>query len=454
MKVNNVKYILLKGTLGIITCGMHYGWASPSLPQLLAENSPIQITNDEGSWLAVIPLLFAVIGAVFASKILDIIGRKATILLLAPPYFISWIMIGLAQSTTFLYISRALAGFADGVTFTAIPMYIGEIADREIRGMLGTSMSVTLITGVLLINVIGTYFTVFETALVVSSLPLLMFVTFIWMPESPYYLIMRNRLDEASASLKKLRGTEDIDHEVNSISKTIIEEKSGSFLDLFKVKANRKALFIMVGLRSVQQLSGISAFTLYTKMIFQQAGDALSADVSTILYTLIQLIISTFSSILVDTTGRRPLLIISTIGSGFALVAEGLYFYLKDQTTFDVSELSWLPVAALIGYIIIYSLGLGTIPVLMLGEVFATNIKAHALCFMDIYFSVLAAIVSKFYQIMMDGYGIFVPFWVFTGCCIVGLAFIYFCIPETKGKSLEEIQMYLKGERGDTDDSV
>lgn len=425
---------------------MHYGWASPSLPQLLAEDSLIPITNEEGSWLAVIPMLAAIIGALAASRLLDLIGRKFTILLITPPYFASWILIGIADSTTTLYISRFLAGLADGITFTAIPMYIGEIADREIRGMLGTSMSVTLITGVLLINLIGTYFSVYTTAMIVSTLPLIMFVTFMWMPESPYYLIMKDNIDGAIESLKKLKGIDDVTSQIDVISETILLEKSSSFLDLFRVNSNRKALLLMIGLRTVQQLSGISAFTVYTKMIFQQAGGSLSADASTLLYSVVQLIVSTFSAAVVDTTGRRPLLIISTIGSSFALVAEGLYFYLKDEISFDVSDLGWLPVTALIGYVIIYSLGLGTIPVLMLGEVFATNIKAHALCFMDIYFSILATVVAKFYQLMMDNYGIFVPFWVFTACCALGLIFIILCIPETKGKSLEEIQMYLKGE--------
>lgn len=425
---------------------MHYGWGSQSIPELLAEDSPIQISNEEGSWLAVLPMLSAIAGALVAARLLDLIGRKFTILLITPPYFLSWVLIGVADSTVLLYASRILAGLADGVTFTAIPMYIGEIADREVRGMLGTSMSVTLIAGILLINVIGTYFSVYNTALIVSTISLIMFVTFIWMPESPYYLIMKNNTAGAIDSLRKLRGVDDVNKEIDVMTEAILLEKASSFLDLFRVKSNRKALLLMIGLRTVQQLSGISAFTIYTKMIFQQAGGSLSADVSTLLYLVVQLIVSTFSSMLVDTTGRRPLLIISTIGCGFALLSEGTYFYLKDVINFDVADLGWLPVTALIGYVIIYSLGLGTIPVLMLGEVFATNIKAHSLCFMDIYFSVLATVVAKFYQYMMDGYGIFVPFWVFTAFCALGLIFIILCIPETKGKSLEEIQLYLKGE--------
>lgn len=146
---------------------------------------------------------------------------------------------------------RFIAGVADGVTFTVVPMYIGEISDAKVRGLLGSSCSALWIGGFLLINVIGSYLSISTTALVSSLVPVLAFVTFIWMPESPYYLLMRNRIKEAKESLRRFRGVHDVDDEIERMSSFIQTKtrKTGRFLDLFLVKSNRKAVFIVAGLR-------------------------------------------------------------------------------------------------------------------------------------------------------------------------------------------------------------
>lgn len=140
---------------------------------------------------------------------------------------------------------------ADGVAFTVVPMYIGEIADAKVRGMLGSSCSVMWIVGFLIINIIGSYLSISMTAIISSLIPVVAFFAFLWMPESPYYLLMRDRKDEAKKSLKKFRGEENIEEEfermeINLQSKS---SNSGRFLDLFSVKSNRRAVIIVGGLR-------------------------------------------------------------------------------------------------------------------------------------------------------------------------------------------------------------
>lgn len=140
---------------------------------------------------------------------------------------------------------------ADGVAFTVVPMYLGEIADAKVRGLLGSSCSVMWIIGFLTINIIGSYLSITMTAIVSSLLPVIAFFTFMWMPESPYYLLMTDKEEEAKKSLRKFRNTENVDDEIermksNMQSKT---KSTGRFLDLFTVKSNRKAVFIVAGLR-------------------------------------------------------------------------------------------------------------------------------------------------------------------------------------------------------------
>ncbi|XP_050294866.1 facilitated trehalose transporter Tret1-like [Anthonomus grandis grandis] len=429
-------------TLNVITSGMFYGWSSPSLPKLLSNTSTIPTTTDQGSWIAVMPLISAVIGSLIAGSTVDMLGRKRMILVASLPYFASWIMIAFAKSVELIYVARFIAGMSDGLVFTAVPIYIGEISEPRIRGLLGASVSVTFIFGILLINIIGSYLTITLAALVASCLPLITLVTFAFMPETPYQHLMRGNSEEAKRSLQKLRGMLDVDAELTRVSLAVKAETKhkGRFWDLFTDRVNRKAVFIMVIVRGAQQLSGVTAITFYAQIIFIEAGDNISSETATIIFFSVQLCLSLFASTIVDRAGRRPLLIGSISGGALFLFTEGMYFYIKTCTNIDVTPYSVIPVVGLIGFVIIFSLGMGTVPLLMLGELFSSNAKAFALCFADIYFSIIATSVSKFFQIMKDSFGIYSPFFAFTFFSVCGLILIVLFVPETKGKTLEDIQ--------------
>ncbi|VEN44661.1 unnamed protein product [Callosobruchus maculatus] len=437
----------VSGCLSIICTGMHFGWPSPSLPQLIHENSSIAVTHDEGSWLAAMPCIGAASGSIIAAVIVDKIGRKTSMLLTSPLYFVTWIMVAYSPSVMLLYIARFLVGTSDGVAFTVFPMYLGEIANAKIRGMLGSSVQVSMFIGMLLINSIGSFLDITYTALISAGVPILHFVTFCFMPESPYYLVMKENLKEAEKSLKKLYRSKDVTDELNEVIESVKEDKAndGKFWELFTIKSNRKAVFIVFGLRAFQQLSGTNVITFYAGTIFKEAGSDVPSSISTIVYFSVQLVVSIIASFLVDKLGRKPLLIWSIIGSGAALAMEGVYVYLDDYTDVDMSHLKCVPLVALIGYVTVFNIGMGTIPVLLLGEMFPTSVKAVALCLADIFFGVIVTIISKFFQFTKDSMGLHVPFFVFTASCVLGLLFIIIWVPETKGKTLEEIQHELKG---------
>lgn len=426
---------------------MHYGWSSPSLPQLQHPNSTVTVTNEEGSWLAVMPLFGACIGSLFSIVTLDRIGRKKTILLCGIPSFAAWIMVATADTVAVLMFARIVAGLGDGLSFCAIPMYLNEIADPEVRGFLGSSCATALILGMLLSSVIGSYASITCAALVCSLAPLLLLVTFPWMPESPYYLLMQGREADAANSLRLFKGTYDVDDELRRLSAAIKSQnlETGNILDLFTEKGNRKAGIIAMGMQTIQQCSGMMAIAFYAHTIFESAGSAFSPATAAIIYFTVQVALSVVSSMIMDRTGRRPLLVISIVGAGLSLFVEGLYFYLK-------CDHPYVPVLALITFVVHFSLGLQTIPTLLLGELFSTNVKAFALSLADVHFNLVAILVSKFFQAAKDSYGMHVPFFAFSASCVAGLVFVLRYVPETKGKTLEEIQDELRG-RARADDS-
>lgn len=429
---------------------MHYGWPSPSLPKLLGDEYHFTVSNEEGSSIAILSLLGDVFGAFIGAALLDRIGRKNTILLSSLPFIISWLMIANSPNIYVLYAARIMAGIADGLAFTAVPMYLGEIAEPKIRGLLCSSCVTIMILGMLVIQCIGSYLSIVTTAYISCFVPVLLLCTFTFMPESPYYLIIKEKFELAKSNLQLLRGTDEVDVEMIRITNAIKEQmhEKSSILDLFKVKSNRKACFIMLGLRTVQQLSGVTAFTFYANTIFLEAGVE-SPTTTSLIYFTVQLTATMLSSLILDKTGRRPLVLISTIGASVALFTEGLYFYLSTCTNVDMSEFQIVPAVALISFIVVFSLGLQTIPILLLGELFPTDVKAFALSLADVYFSIIASIIAKFFQFMKDDFGMHVPFFLFAAFCLIGFVFSYYCIPETKGKTLEDIQLFLKGQTSD-----
>jgi sugar porter (SP) family MFS transporter len=432
--------------LTIVTGGLHYAWPSPSLPQYTSGNSTsFHITEDEGSWIVIMELISPIPSCFIGALLVDIIGRKKCILLTAVPYFVGWLMIAFAKSAFTLGAARFLVGISDGIAFTVIPLYIAEIADASIRGLLAACISVTWIFGMLLINVIGSYLSITMTAAICSVFPILLLLTFSWMPESPYFLLLKNDYEGARAALKKFKGRNDVDDELTRLQQAVRSqnETSGSFMDLFKRSNNQRGLGIVAIVRNSQQMSGVAAISFYTLSIFNEAGDFISPLTATIIYVSIQCVMTVVCSAAIDKTGRRPLLILSLGGSALSLFAEGSYFYIKDFTDIDTSSFHFVPVVALIGYVILFNVGAQPIPLLMQGELFPTKVKALASCVSEVYFCIIAATVSKFFQMMRDSYGMYLPFYAFATCCAINLIFVIVFVPETKGKTLEEIQDFL-----------
>lgn len=437
----------VSATIAAFACGTHFAWTSPSIPILISEDFHINITKEEASYIPVIGPVGNIIGAPLTAILANQFGRKPTVLLIAVPHIISWIIIGLAHQTWLFYLARFIAGLSEGAVFIVIPMYCGEVSEPKIRGVLGSSVSVSFISGILFINCIGPYFSIMTSAFVCIVFPVLLLSVFCWMPETPYYLIMKGRVEEARKSLQFLRKLDNVDGELNKLKNDVERQLSepGSFKDLFTIRSNLKALLIMLGLRTTQQFSGVSAFGLNTHTIFRQAGENISANMSVIIYTIVQILLTFFGSFFIDKYGRKPILLLSCLGSTFVLAITAIYFYLKEMTNYDISSIYWLPLAGMLTYVCLFSIGLGTVPNLMLGELFSASVKGKSLFILNIYYAILISTISKFYQAMADYFGMYVPFAVFAACCLLGSLFSHFCVPETKGKSLEEIQQYLKG---------
>ncbi|XP_067011401.1 facilitated trehalose transporter Tret1-like [Anabrus simplex] len=425
------------------------GWASPTLPRLEDGKAEPHITSDESSWIVSCIPIGAVLILVPTGYVTDIIGRKATLLGTAVPFLISWLLIIFAKSVWFLYAAMTFAGMGMGCCFAVGPMYMAEIAQDHIRGAIATIFQVMMNFGVLFSYSVGPYVSTTTLAIICAVFPVIFVLTFIWMPESPYFYLLRNRKEDAEKSLMMLRSAsnpESVQEELNAMEDFVQEssKEKRNVIKLFTDRVNRRGLVVVVGLAVFQPLSGNNALLSYSTIIFEESNKDLSPEVSVIITGAVQVVLGIVCSTLIDTAGRRPMLLVSTVGCTLALTIEGLFFYLKNVQGVDMSGYDWVSMLAIILFLITYTVGLGPLPLAMIGELFPASSKGMAASFTTIILSTVGIIVPKLYQAVMDNFGLHVAFWMFAVCCAVGAVFVFFLVPETKGKSLMEINREMK----------
>lgn len=312
--------------------------------------------------------------------------------------------------------------------------------------MLASFCPVCVVFGILLINILGNYLDIDQTAFIASAFPIILFCTFIWMPESPSFLLLKQRRDEAQETLETLRGKENGDVELKRLTEAFNKRQGKvTVFDLFLNSINRKAAIVAFGLRTVQQFCGTTALTFYCKTIFEQADDIISPNVGTIIYFCLQLSVAFFASFIVDIYGRRPLLVVSLLGSSTTLYLLSSYIYIKDKTDLFVDSYSIVPVLALLFNVVFISIGIRNIPLLMMGEMFSTNIKPIALCVGTIFYSITATLSAKVFYLTNEWFGMYMPFSIYGTLSLLSVIFVVFYVPETKGKTLEDIQRELQG---------
>lgn len=256
----------------------------------------------------------------------------------------------------------------------------------------------------------------------------------------------------AQRSLMALRGARsesDIAIEFGKIRKSVKDsmENQASFMDIFKSPGLTKALTLSVGLVALQQLSGINIILFYTERIFEAANGIIPAAASSIVVGVVQVIASALTPIFADRSGKRVLLIISAIGMCVSEATLGFFFYLSSKNV-DVSSFSWLPVLCLVLYIITYCVGFGPLPWAIMGELFPANIKSAASTVTAAGCWFLGFVLTKFFLLVANAIGIDASFYLFSAFCAFGVFFVYKFLPETSGKSLEEIQDILNGKSG------
>uniref|UniRef100_A0A0V0IFK3 Putative sugar transporter ERD6-like 16-like n=1 Tax=Solanum chacoense TaxID=4108 RepID=A0A0V0IFK3_SOLCH len=335
---------------------------------------------------------------------------------------------------------RFLTGYGIGIFSYVVPVYIAEIAPKNLRGGLTTINQLMIVCGSSVAYLLGTVITWRNLALTGILPCTFLLVGLLFIPESPRWLAKVGLEKEFEVALRKLRGKDaDVSREAAEIQAyvdTLQSLPKTRILDLFSSKYIRSVI-IGVGLMVFQQFIGINGIGFYASQTFESAGLS-NSNIGTIAYAVVQVPITIVGAFLMDRSGRRPLLMVSATGTFLGCFLTGASFYLKGN---DIL-LEWVPILAVSGvlvYISAFSIGMGAVPWVIMSEIFPIHVKSAAGSLVVLVNWLGAWAVSYTFGFLM-AWTSTGTFMLYAGFSVLTILFVAKVVPETKGKTLEEIQ--------------
>ncbi|XP_017257786.1 sugar transporter ERD6-like 10 isoform X1 [Daucus carota subsp. sativus] len=377
-------------------------------------------------------------GAIASGKLADLMGRKPTMLLMDILVIIGWSAIIFAQGALWLQLGRLSIGFGFGILTYLLPVYVAEITPKNIRGgfsggvmfMINVGVSVMFFAG----NIIA-----WRSLAVIGVLPALIHVLgLFFVPESPRWLANNGREKQFEDTLQRLRGPNvDITGEATEIRDSIATLRQLSeprFMEMFEKKYAR-SLIVVIGTLILLPLGGSLGLLFYASSIFRTAGA--SVTLGTTAYAIIQIPVGALGVLSLDRTGRRPLLLVSFIGACLGSVLAGVAFVLQDLNLWEELSGTLVLIGVLVN-LLSFSLAV-SVPWVIMAEMLPINIKGPAGSLGTFSKMFVAWIVNYIFNFLLEWSpsGMFFIFASFSGLTIL---FVAKMVPETKGRTLEEIE--------------
>jgi MFS transporter, SP family, galactose:H+ symporter len=387
-------------------------------------------------------LLGSLLGALVGGFLADRLGRRRLLIATAAVFGLGAIGAALAPCTAWLIAARIVAGTAIGVASFVAPLYISEIAPVAIRGKLVSINQVALTSGIVISYFIDYAFAgsqAWRWMFALAVVPAAAFgIGLMFIPNSPRWLAARGHADQARAALKRIRGPEQVEGELIEIQQSVAQQK-GHWSELLSPLL-RPAMIVGVGLAIAQQITGINTVIYYAPTIFKFAGlpSASVAILASVGVGIVNVVLTVVAMQLIDRVGRRPLLLASLVGMAASLFVLGLAFSLPQLS----GSLGWITVASLMVYVGSFAVGLGPVFWLLLSEIYPVRIRGRAMSVGTVANWSANLIVALSFLTLTQILGKPATFWLYGGVSIGAWLFAFFLVPETKGKSLEEIEAH------------
>lgn len=454
MDKNNKNYILfiaLSAALGGLLFGYDTAVISGAIGNL---TEYFHLTPVETGWAISSALVGCLIGAFFSDYLSNRLGRRATMLITAILFILNSVGTALPNSFTMFVLFRIVGGIGVGIASMVVPMYIAEIAPPKRRGALVGNYQLAIVIGIVVV-----YFVNYFIALQGDAhwnlnigwrwmfgseiIPSILFLVFIFLiPESPRWLLQKGKSEQAVAVLEKINAPEDVAQVQSEIQNSLEQEDKGQWNNLVN-PIYKKALFVGIGLSILQQLTGINAILYYAPEIFKSLGSSTDASLlETSILGVVNLIFTLLAIKWVDKMGRKPLLYIGSAGMTISLAAVGIFIYNEAVGNYVLPFL--------ILFMASFSISWGPIVWVLLSEIFPNKIRSLALAISVFIQWVANFVVTQVFpslienQWLKDNFNGAFPFYLFSVICLFSLFFVWKKVPETKNKSLEQMDALWK----------
>ena len=387
-------------------------------------------------------LVAATIGAIASGRLVDRFGRRPVLLAAAVTFSAGALLSALAPNVVTLIAARLLVGAAIGVTSFAVPLYISELAPPQSRGWLVSLNQLAVTVGILVGNLLdyglsglGAWRWMLGLAIVPAGILLL---GLIGLPDTPRWLVWRGRFDEAHRALRRVLERDEVSAELEQLQHAI-EQPTGGWADLLAPEV-RAPLLVGVALAIFQQATGIDGIVYYAPTVVQGAGipSASGALLATAGIGLVNVVMTIVAMVLLDRIGRRPLLLGSLAGMAAALGVLGYGFRVTAASAGP--SLAVLSVTCLMIYVGSFAVGLGPVFWLLIAEIFPMRVRGMAMSLATAINWAANLLVSSTFLSIVQVLGPANTFWLFGGISLVAWVFVFRLVPETRGRSLEDIE--------------
>lgn len=434
---------LMTVLLNELSLGLGSGWIAPTLKLLRTSAvGNLVLTMEECSWIASLDHFGKIFGAILAAIFLDITGRKNLLMYCALLFFLQWVLILFGNSAMVLYIARIAFGVAFGINDGTNSVYLGENSSPLIRGIFGAVAISLNFLGLMAEIALGTYASYRTTAAVNTAITFLCVLSVFWMKEPVQYLIMRGKYQKAEKNFLWLRGVTDVSQvksEFEKITQNVHSEstKKSSIRTVLTSRANYKSVTIMFVIYALAASTGYYPIISFASLFFTETN-ILTADELTILIGVFQFVIISSTSIIVDRFPRRTIIMVSF--SCIALVHAGtaLIYYVHH----NIVPVPYFPWLIFIGVSLFVGLHAFVYPAIFLirSELFPLSIKAIGGCISVVGYAALSFLTTKMFLYIYQFYGFYLNFLIFSAISLLLVLYVYWVLPETRNKSLVEIQ--------------
>lgn len=444
-------------SLGGLLFGFDIAVISGVLPIVQEQFS---LSPAQEGWFVSSALVGCILGVAFSGELGDRFGRKKMLVASAALFFVSALGCTFLQDISNIIIARIIGGVGIGIASIIVPLYISEIAPSAIRGRLVTCYQLAITIGILLaylanagllsfsmsqqgvagIDWINWLFVeqVWRGMFSMFVIPSLLFlIGLILIPESPRWLLLKGNDHKASDVFKKIAtGISSAELEVQAIKKSL-DNVQGSYKELLAPEM-RKPLLLGLLLPLLSQLSGINAIIYYGPTILQRAGIPITESLTSQILFGAGIVLFTFIAIWkVDNLGRRKLYLFGSAGATIALFLTGLCFYTNNTSGI------WLLLSVLL-FLASFAFSIGPLKFVIAAEIFPNKIRGRAMALSIMVMWISDTLVGQITPIALNNWGTAATFWMFAAFCLLGFIVVAILLPETKGRSLEQIEDFWK----------